>query len=108
MKVTESRPGGERVLNYVGRGGYIGEIALLSDLPELRGLAAPEFEPQPAPRLTMSTSCESPAKIFRKSSCGIQASATNLWTWRANGCWQTSSELAPLRAHLSMSFCVRD
>jgi CRP-like cAMP-binding protein/Fe-S-cluster-containing dehydrogenase component len=41
VKVTESRPGGERVLNYVGRGGYIGEIALLSGLPELRGLAAP-------------------------------------------------------------------
>jgi Fe-S-cluster-containing dehydrogenase component len=41
VKVTESRPGGERVLNYVGRGGYIGEVALLSDLPELRGLAPP-------------------------------------------------------------------
>jgi CRP-like cAMP-binding protein/Fe-S-cluster-containing hydrogenase component 2 len=39
VKVTESRPGGERVLNYVGPGKYIGEIALLSGLPELRDLA---------------------------------------------------------------------
>ena len=39
MKVSESRAGGDRVLNYVGPGGYIGEIGLLSDLPELRDLA---------------------------------------------------------------------
>jgi CRP-like cAMP-binding protein/NAD-dependent dihydropyrimidine dehydrogenase PreA subunit len=36
VKVSESRPGGERVLNYVGPGGYIGEIGLLSDFPEFR------------------------------------------------------------------------
>jgi len=39
VKVSQARPGGEQVLNYVGPGGYIGEIALLSDLPELRDLA---------------------------------------------------------------------
>ena len=39
VKVSQARPGGERVLNYVGPGGYIGEIGLLSDLPELRDLA---------------------------------------------------------------------
>jgi len=39
VKVTESRPGGERVLNYVGPGKYIGEIALLSGLPELHSMA---------------------------------------------------------------------
>ena len=39
VKVSESRPGGERVLNYVGPGGYIGEIGLLSELDELRDLA---------------------------------------------------------------------
>ncbi len=39
VKVSQARPGGERVLNYVGPGGYIGEIGLLSELPELRGLA---------------------------------------------------------------------
>src|SRR5262249_55799076 len=39
VKGSESRPGGERVLNYVGPGGYIGEIGLLSDFPELRDLA---------------------------------------------------------------------
>ena len=39
MKVSQTRPGGERVLNYVGPGGYIGEIGVLSELPELRGLA---------------------------------------------------------------------
>jgi Fe-S-cluster-containing hydrogenase component 2 len=41
VKVTETRAGGERVLSYVGRGGYIGEIALISELPELAGLAPP-------------------------------------------------------------------
>ncbi|MFI5460888.1 MAG: cyclic nucleotide-binding domain-containing protein [Isosphaerales bacterium] len=38
VRVSQARPGGEQVLNYVGPGGYIGEIALLSDLPELRDL----------------------------------------------------------------------
>jgi CRP-like cAMP-binding protein/Fe-S-cluster-containing dehydrogenase component len=35
VKVSQARSGGELVLNYVGPGGYIGEAALLSDLPEL-------------------------------------------------------------------------
>ncbi len=39
VKVTQSRNGGDSVLNYVGPGGYIGVIGLLSDLPELRDLA---------------------------------------------------------------------
>lgn len=39
VKVSQSRPGGEQVLNYVGPGGSIGEIGVLSDLPELRDLA---------------------------------------------------------------------
>jgi CRP-like cAMP-binding protein/Fe-S-cluster-containing hydrogenase component 2 len=39
VKVSQARPGGERVLNYAGPGGYIGEIGVLSDLPELRDLA---------------------------------------------------------------------
>jgi CRP-like cAMP-binding protein/Fe-S-cluster-containing dehydrogenase component len=39
VKVSQARPRGERVLNYVGPGGYIGEIGVLSDLPELRDLA---------------------------------------------------------------------
>jgi len=39
VKVTQSRSGGDSVLNYVGPGGYIGGIGLLSDLPELRDLA---------------------------------------------------------------------
>ncbi|GIW86482.1 MAG: hypothetical protein KatS3mg108_0806 [Isosphaeraceae bacterium] len=38
VKVSQERPGSEPlVLNYVGPGGYIGEIALLAELPELRG-----------------------------------------------------------------------
>jgi CRP-like cAMP-binding protein/Fe-S-cluster-containing dehydrogenase component len=41
VKVSQARAGGEQVLNYVGPGGYIGEIALLSDVPELRSLAEP-------------------------------------------------------------------
>ena len=39
VKVSQSRPGGERVLNYVAPGGYIGEIGILSELSELRDLA---------------------------------------------------------------------
>jgi CRP-like cAMP-binding protein/Fe-S-cluster-containing dehydrogenase component len=39
VKVSQLRPGGERVVNYVGPGGYIGEIGGLSNLPELRDLA---------------------------------------------------------------------
>jgi CRP-like cAMP-binding protein/Fe-S-cluster-containing hydrogenase component 2 len=39
VKVTQSRAGGDCVLNYVGPGGHIGEIGLLSDLRELGDLA---------------------------------------------------------------------
>ena len=39
VKVSESRPGGERVLNYVGPGGYVGEIGVLSEFPELQDVA---------------------------------------------------------------------
>ncbi len=35
VKVTLRQPGGEHVLNYVGPGGYVGEIGLLSHLPEV-------------------------------------------------------------------------
>jgi CRP-like cAMP-binding protein/Fe-S-cluster-containing dehydrogenase component len=38
VKVSQSRAGGDRVLSYVGPGGYIGEIGVLSDLPELSDL----------------------------------------------------------------------
>ncbi len=41
VKVSQARTGGERVLNYVGPGGYIGEIGVLADLPELADLALP-------------------------------------------------------------------
>ena len=41
VKVSQKRPGGEHVLNYVGPGGYFGEIGLLSDVPEIRALAPP-------------------------------------------------------------------
>ena len=33
VKVSEDRPGGELVLAYLARGGYFGEIALLSGSP---------------------------------------------------------------------------
>lgn len=38
VKVSQKQPGGgpDAVLNYVGPGGYVGEIGLLADLPELR------------------------------------------------------------------------
>ncbi len=39
VKVSQARAGGERVLNYVGPGGYFGEIGILSELSELRDLA---------------------------------------------------------------------
>ncbi len=41
VRVSQARPGGASVLNYVGPGGSIGEIGLLGDLPELRELAPP-------------------------------------------------------------------
>jgi CRP-like cAMP-binding protein/Fe-S-cluster-containing hydrogenase component 2 len=39
VKVSQKRPGGEHVLNYVGPGGYFGEVGLLSDIPEIRAYA---------------------------------------------------------------------
>jgi CRP-like cAMP-binding protein/Fe-S-cluster-containing hydrogenase component 2 len=36
VKVAQRRKGGERVLAYLGPGGYFGEIGLLGDLPEIR------------------------------------------------------------------------
>jgi CRP-like cAMP-binding protein/Fe-S-cluster-containing hydrogenase component 2 len=35
VKVTQQRPGGEHVLNYIGPGGYFGEIGLMGHLPEV-------------------------------------------------------------------------
>jgi CRP-like cAMP-binding protein/formate hydrogenlyase subunit 6/NADH:ubiquinone oxidoreductase subunit I len=40
VKVSQSRLGGEHVLNYIGPGGYFGEIGLLAHLPEIQALAA--------------------------------------------------------------------
>jgi CRP-like cAMP-binding protein/Fe-S-cluster-containing hydrogenase component 2 len=39
VKVSQSQPGGEHVLAYVGPGKYFGEIGLMSHLPELQGRA---------------------------------------------------------------------
>jgi Fe-S-cluster-containing hydrogenase component 2/CRP-like cAMP-binding protein len=39
VKVSENRLGGEHIQNYIGPGGYFGEIGLLSTLPELRDKA---------------------------------------------------------------------
>ncbi|MFO0952845.1 MAG: cyclic nucleotide-binding domain-containing protein [Isosphaeraceae bacterium] len=41
VKVSQSRQQDEIVLDYVGPGGYFGEIGLLSDLPEFQGLTEP-------------------------------------------------------------------
>lgn len=41
VKVSQVRPGGEDVLNYIAPGGYFGEVGLLSDVPEIRALARP-------------------------------------------------------------------
>ena len=38
VKVAQSHMGAEHVLNYLGPGGFFGEIGLLSDLPEVREL----------------------------------------------------------------------
>jgi CRP-like cAMP-binding protein/Fe-S-cluster-containing dehydrogenase component len=39
IKVTQGRPGGEHVLNYVGPGHYFGEIGLMSHFPEVQKYA---------------------------------------------------------------------
>jgi CRP-like cAMP-binding protein/Fe-S-cluster-containing dehydrogenase component len=41
IKVSQSRQGVERVLNYIGPGGYFGEIGLLGHLAESLGISAP-------------------------------------------------------------------
>ena len=41
VKVSQKRPGGDHVLNYVGPGGYFGEIGLMGDVDEVRALAPP-------------------------------------------------------------------
>ena len=41
VKVSQSRPGGEQVLTYVGPGGYFGEIGLMGHVAEV-GALAPE------------------------------------------------------------------
>jgi CRP-like cAMP-binding protein/formate hydrogenlyase subunit 6/NADH:ubiquinone oxidoreductase subunit I len=41
VKVSENRSGGEHVLNYIGPGGYFGEIGLLSHIPEVQAKVAP-------------------------------------------------------------------
>jgi len=41
VKVSQKQPGGEHVLSYVGPGGYIGEIGLLWEIPEIAALAPP-------------------------------------------------------------------
>lgn len=39
VKVSQRRPGGEHVLNYLGRGKYFGEIGLMSHVPGVAELA---------------------------------------------------------------------
>jgi CRP-like cAMP-binding protein/Fe-S-cluster-containing dehydrogenase component len=39
VKVSQKRAGGERVLTYVGPGGYIGEIGLMANIPEISAMA---------------------------------------------------------------------
>jgi len=39
VKVAQNRTGGEYVLNYIGPGGYFGEIGLMSNVPEIQALA---------------------------------------------------------------------
>ena len=41
VKVSQSRVGGEHVLNYIGPGGYFGEIGLLAHLPEIQAQTPP-------------------------------------------------------------------
>jgi CRP-like cAMP-binding protein/Fe-S-cluster-containing dehydrogenase component len=39
VKVSQTQPGGEHVLAYIGPGKYFGEIGLMSHVPEIRALA---------------------------------------------------------------------
>ena len=38
VSVSQASPGGDRVMSYVGPGGYIGEIGLMAGFPELKDL----------------------------------------------------------------------
>ena len=46
LKVAQRQPGGEHVLNYVGPGGYVGEIGLMSHIPEIQKMAPPGGGPE--------------------------------------------------------------
>ena len=50
VKVTQSQPGGDHVLTYMGPGKYFGEIALLTHVPEVQALG-----PAPGRTATCST-----------------------------------------------------
>jgi Fe-S-cluster-containing hydrogenase component 2/CRP-like cAMP-binding protein len=41
IKVSQSWPGGEHVLTYIGPGGYFGEIGLMAHIPEIAELTPP-------------------------------------------------------------------
>jgi CRP-like cAMP-binding protein/Fe-S-cluster-containing hydrogenase component 2 len=41
VKVSQRQPGGDHILSYIGPGGFFGEIALMTHLPEIQGLAPP-------------------------------------------------------------------
>jgi CRP-like cAMP-binding protein/Fe-S-cluster-containing dehydrogenase component len=66
VKVSQARPGGELVLNYVGPGGHFGEIGLLAHLPELSGMAMPGLRTATCAALDHVDLVRIPAPFFRE------------------------------------------
>lgn len=66
VKVSQARPGGDRVLSYIGRGGFFGEIAFLSQVPELADKAPPGIRTATCSALDDVDLVKIPGDVFRE------------------------------------------
>ena len=90
VKVSETRQGIDRVLNYIGPGGYFGEIGLLGHLAESIGISTPGVRVATCMRWT--TSISSAWTRTRSSNCSrcFRRSASTWSKWPASGLPTTS------------------
>ena len=66
VKVSQERSGGERVLSYIGRGGFFGEIAFLSQIPEIAEKAPPGVRTATCSALDDVDLVKIPGEVFRE------------------------------------------